>query len=672
MHIQRWIVAALLLLCTMAASAQSVSIADLARHAEYRDVKISPDGAYLAATAVVRGQTVLALIHLGAGDKQGNLLTPRTGDDVTDFWWVSPTRVVYSVGIHQGGYDTPLATGELFAVNADGGSAAMLYGYRKVGMGTGSLVQKAVAERGSAQFIAGIPDDPNHMLVAISLWDTTGYERELPVVWRMDVRSGTKVKLLTAPMRGAQFTPDHHGRIRFAFAEANDGSLKVYLHPLDGDGWQLLPELSANRSIPMAFNQDDSVAYVTCTPAAGGFGVCLWDPGKHTLTPLWSNPKVETDGLVGGLAENTLAGVAYTDGRPGTALFDNKSADAQALELLMKQFPGENVEFVSGTTDGRLSVLFVEADVDPGAFYLYDHQAHKLSLLLSRASWINPEHMASKQPFEFAARDGLQLQGYVSYPPGREHAKQLPTVVFVHGGPYGVRDRWDYDPLVQVMATRGYAVVQVNFRGSGGYGYNFMQAGSREWGGKMQDDVTDATRWAIAQGIANPQRICIFGASYGGYAALEGAVKEPDLYQCAIGYVGVYDLALMYHRGDIPQSTFGKDYLKRELGDDMTQLAARSPLNQLDALKAKVMLVVGGKDRRVPSIQGLALHQALLNRHVAHEWLFKPDEMHGFYDEANLAELYTRVLQFLASSIGPGTQRAVGSGASAGTPPTAH
>jgi dipeptidyl aminopeptidase/acylaminoacyl peptidase len=672
MRIQRCILAGLLLLFTMVASAQSVSIADLARHPEYRDVKISPDGAYLAATAVVRGQTVLALLHLGASDKQGNVLTPREGNDVIDFWWVSPTRIVYTVGLRQGGYDAPLATGELFAVNADGGSPQMLYGFRKVGMSTGSLVQKAVAERGTARFIAAIPDDPNHLLVAISLWDATGHDRELPVVWRMDVRSGTKVKVLTAPMRGAEFIADHHGRIRFAYADANDGSLKVYLHPLAGDGWELLPEMSDSRFVPIAFKPDDTAAYVTCAPPSGGFGICLWDAVKHTLEHVWSNPKVTADGLAGGLAENSLIGVTYMDGRPGTALFDSESADAQALVMLMKQFPGENVDFVSGTADGRLSVLFVSADMDPGAFYLYDHKARKLSLLLSRAAWINPEQLAGKQPFAFAARDGMQLQGYVSYPPGLEHAKQLPTVVLVHGGPYGARDRWDFDPLVQVMATRGYAVVQVNFRGSGGYGYDFMHAGSREWGGKMQDDVTDATHWAVTQGIADPRRICIFGASYGGYAALEGAVKEPDLYQCAIGYVGVYDLPLMYRRGDIPQSTFGKDYLRRELGEDMTQLAARSPINQLDALKAKVMLVVGGKDERVPPIQGRALHQALLDRHVAHEWLYMPNEMHGFYDEANLAELYTRVLQFLGSNIGAGTLGTRGTSPGAAALPATH
>jgi dipeptidyl aminopeptidase/acylaminoacyl peptidase len=274
--------------------------------------------------------------------------------------------------------------------------------------------------------------------------------------------------------------------------------------------------------------------------------------------------------------------------------------------------------------------------------------------------------MAAKQPFEFAARDGMKLQGYVSYPPGHVHDKHLPTVVVVHGGPFFVRDRWDYDTDVQALATHGYAVVQVNFRGSSGYGYAFEKTGWREWGGKMQDDVTDATRWAIAQGVADPQRLCIYGASYGGYAALEGAVKEPDLYKCAIGYVGVYDMPLMYRYGDTHKSTSGENYLKRQMGDDMAELAKRSPINQLDSLKARVMLVVGGQDPRVPSVQGISLHTALLKRNVPHVWLEKPGEMHGFYDEANVTELYTTMLQFIGSSIGPGVTGA-GTTASATT-----
>lgn len=655
MNKRRGIVAVLLLLFCGALQAQPISLADLAKHPEYKDAQISPDGQYVAVTVVVNGgQTVLGLIKVA--DKKESIVRPREGDDVTQFMWVGPQRLVYSVGQRIGGYDQPLDTGEIFAVNGDGNGADLLYGYRKKGINSdsGSLIQHATAERGNATPIAAIPNDPNHILVSVSLWDSTGYELNLPVAYRMDMRSGDKVKLLTAPMRGAEFLADHQGRIRFAYGSGNDGSLKVYEHPLDGDGWTLMPDFSSNRSTPLAFSRDDRTVYLNCPAGAAGFGVCSWDVATRKLATVWTNPTVETDGLVNGLARDSIIGVSSMDGRPDVSVFDAQSADAQALIMLMKQFPGEQVSFTSGTTDGSLSLVRVQADADPGAFYLFDAKAHKLTMLLSRMSWIDPSQMARKQPIDFAARDGMKLHGYVTYPPGADGAKNLPTVVVVHGGPYGIRDRWDYASDVQALATRGYAVLQVNFRGSFGYGYDFEKAGWRQWGGSMQDDVTDGTRWAIKQGIADPKRICIYGASYGGYAALEGAVKEPDLYKCTIGYVGVYDLPMMFHRGDTHDSSWGQDFLKRALGDDMTALASHSPINQIDALKAKVMLVVGGKDERVPEFQGLRMHQALLDRHIPHEWLLKPDEMHGFYNEANVTELYTRMLSFIGASIGPG------------------
>ena len=429
MDLRRRILALLLLLCATALHAQPVPFADLARHVQYESVKISPDGQYLAAIAVVKGRSVLALIHLA--DMKGHVVQPRDKDEIVDFWWASPKRVVYTVGIRMGGYDSPLATGELFGINADGGGPELLYGYRN-------------GSEGSAEFITSLPDDPNHVLLSLSSWSAAGTEGALSVAYSVGLRGGfTWHKIIAAPGRDMEFVADHHGRIRFAYGEDVNGNAKVYLHPIDGEGWQEMAKAEAERCIPWMFKSDDSVAYFNCTQAGAGSNVSSWDPVKDVWQTVWSNPKVEADGLLYGMTDAEPIGVSFAQDRPAAVLFDGTSDDAKALVLLMKQFPGESVRFVSGTRDGSLAVVLVQADADPGTYYLYDRHANKLTPLLAVAPWIDPQRMARKQPFEFAARDGMKIQGYISFPPGRENARHLPMVVFVHGGPRGVRDDWD-------------------------------------------------------------------------------------------------------------------------------------------------------------------------------------------------------------------------------------
>ena len=651
MKLVRALIALTLCACAFVALADPVSFADLARHTQFKMVKISPDGAHLAATSVLKnGQTMLTLIDLA--NKKGINISPRQNEDVLDFWWVSPKRVLYTEAEHDGGWDSPLATGELYAVNADGGDPEILYGYRKTGMQTGTHIQQATAEYGSATYLSRIDGDPDHVLVQITDWEASGSAGAFTAVYKMDVRDGRKVRVAIAPMREADYLADHQGNVRFAGGDDLDGNRKIYMRPAGGGDWELLTQAGSDRDWPLAFSADDSFVWFTCR-ATGGFGICKFDPATRKMTTVWSNPDVDADDLAQGLARDSVMGVRFVDGRPALSVFDSNSPDAKALIDLMKQYPGEDVQFVSGSDDGSKAIALVQADADPGTFFLYEPAGNKFSPLMQRASWVDPTQLARKQPITLNARDGLKLHGYITYPPGKENAKNLPMVVFVHGGPFDVRDDWSYDPYVQAMATRGYAVLQVNYRGSGGYGYDFVKAGSREWGGKMQDDVTDATRWAIQQDIADPQRICIYGGSYGGYAALEGAVKEPDLYKCAIGYVGIYDLRLMYGSGsDATHDIYGKQYLERTLGTDATVLEQHSPIFQLNNLKAKVMLIVGGRDTRVPEVQGKNLHMALLERKIPHEWLYKPDEWHGFYDEGHIAELFEKVDAFLSANIG--------------------
>jgi len=642
------------LLLASAVSAAEVPLADFARHSRYGMVKISPDGEYLAASANVGDRTVLSLIHLS--DMKGVNVTPREGSQLVGFDWVSPQRVMYTIGERVGGLDHPQPNGELYGVNADGSGAKLLFGYRAEESHGATHIQHAGSDVAFGSLIATLHDDPDHALIrsypltGASLGGTryAASAGEFPEAYKMDLRDGTKARVALAPMREAEFVADHAGKIRFAVGDDVLQKRKVYYRANDEAEWELVFDEAAGgkRVWPLMFNRAGDAVYFECG------GLCKWTVADKKLTTLWDGKGNALADLIETADERDAFALRSNPGRPAISLIDKSAPEAQLLVSLLQQFGGEDVGFTSHTRDGKKAVVRVSGDNDPGSFYLYDADKKKVSFLLAREPWIKPEQMASSEPIEFAARDGLKIHGYLTRPPGKSDAKNLPLVVDVHGGPFGVRDDWYYDRDVQAFASRGYAVLTINYRGSGGYTREFLEAGYREWGGKMQDDVTDGTRWAIAQGIADARRICIYGASYGGYAALEGAVKEPDLYRCAIGYAGVYDLRLMYSHGDVAQTLYGESYLKKVLGDDADELAARSPIAHLDKLKAHVLLAHGGSDTRVPPVQAENLRIALEKAKIPNEWVYERGEGHGFYDEKHVEELLKKMLAFLDQNIG--------------------
>lgn len=253
------------------------------------------------------------------------------------------------------------------------------------------------------------------------------------------------------------------------------------------------------------------------------------------------------------------------------------------------------------------------------------------------------------EPFKIKARDGVELNGYLTIPKGAAD-KNLPAIVYLHGGPHGPRDLWQYNPETQYMASLGYAVLQVNFRGSGGYGSEFQKSGYKKWGREMQDDVTDATYWAINEGIIDKDKICIYGGSYGGYTTLMGVIREPDLYKCAIGYVGVYSIPEMKESGDIPTRESGRKYLDMVHGTDMEDMQARSPSFNVDKIKAKLFIAHGEDDVRVPMEQYEALTSALDKIGYPYESMVR-DEGHGFHQPKNISDFYTKMAEFFAESL---------------------
>lgn len=649
------ILAGLILASASVQAVEPVPLADFARHMRFGDVQISPDGKYIAAMARIDGQRSLSLINLA--DNKAVNIRPRENAQVIQLWWVGPQRVMYTIGEAVGGLELPMPNGELHVVNADGSGNDLLFGYRAGAGTTGTRIQRKEGEYASAWLLDKLRDDDNSALITVRPWNLSrvavaGSDGLFAEARRINLRDGKTRVVATAPLRIAEFVTDHDGVVRFAYGDDVTQKRKVYYREGDDKPWeQLVDEVSSSgRVSPIMFNRAGTAVYFSCG------GVCRWDVATRKMETIWSANGDDLIELVMTLDERDAFAVRSMPGRAAVSLLDKAAPEAKLLVELMKQFPGEDVRIASRSKDGNKIVLEVASDLNPGTFHLYDVANRKLTALLARASWLKPDDLATMEPISLQARDGTPLHGYISKPVGKEEAKNLPLVVLVHGGPYGVRDDWGYVRTVQVLTSRGYAVLQVNFRGSGGYGYAFEKAGYHEWGGRMQDDITDATKWAIAEGIADPERICIAGTSYGGYAALQGAVREPELYRCTIGDSGIYDLRLMKSRGDIPQSAFGSGYLDMVLGRDDALLAQRSPVNQVERIKADVMLIVGGQDKRVPPVQGETMRNALLKRGKNVEWLYQRTEAHGFYDEANVTDMYGKMLAFLDRNIGAGSK----------------
>jgi dipeptidyl aminopeptidase/acylaminoacyl peptidase len=295
-------------------------------------------------------------------------------------------------------------------------------------------------------------------------------------------------------------------------------------------------------------------------------------------------------------------------------------------------------------------LLSARNDRDPGAYYLYNKEKGELVFQYQIASIVDRKKLLPMEPIKYQARDGRMIHGYLTKPEG----KNLPLLMIVHGGPMA-RDFWGYNPEAQFFAAKGIAVMQVNFRGSTGYGQDHETSGHLKQGTTMQDDVTDGTLWAIKQGIAAPDKTCIYGASYGGYAAIQGAVREPDLYKCAVGYVGVYDLPLTWKEGDFHNNRkYGKAFLRTVWGEEEKDLIARSPAFHVNRIKIPVMIAHGEDDQRVPFTHAKVLRKKLEEAGKPFIWLTKPGEGHGFTKEANRFEVYTTMINYMNKQLGLG------------------
>jgi dipeptidyl aminopeptidase/acylaminoacyl peptidase len=611
----------------------------------YGRIKISPDGAYYAATIELEDRGALVIVR--RSDKKVVGGSAGVKDSVVDnFWWAKHDRVVLSTAERFGSRDQPYPTGQLFAIGVDGSRVKTLVGPKVETNMVDTYGGISTWEMGS--LIDTLPTDPSHVL--ISAWEMS--VTPMTRVEKLDVYTGRRTVVARAPVRRASFVTDVAGRVRFAEGARDDNFHKLYYRDNDDSEWRLVSDeaQSGHYESALGFSADGVTAYLQVMQEQGPDAVVAWNTRTGERRELQRDAAVDPYDTVYDRDGRTLIGMQYMADKVQTRLFDETTDTARMYRALGKAFPDAAVTITSYTHDGRLALVQVWNDRTPGDTYLFDAQTLTASGVFLRREWFDPAKLPSARAVTVKARDGLVLHGYLTPPRGVTGSGPAPMVVMPHGGPFGIFDKRSFDDDTQLLAEAGYAVLRINFRGSGNYGASFRRAGAREWGGRMQDDLTDATRWAIEQNIADPTRICIYGASYGGYAALMGAAREPDLYRCAVGYVGVYDLEAM-HRKDSRMAGWMRTWANDWVGERDT-LDARSPTLMAGQIKAPVFLAAGGEDRIAPITHSKKMERALRAAGKSVETLYFSSEGHGFYTDEHRREYYTRLLDFLARHLG--------------------
>lgn len=608
-----------------------------------QQITISPDGKHLAAVVNVEGNERMVILERGT-QKIAAYMAFKRGEVVDRIRWANDERVLVTNAKKISRLDQKVSTGELYAVNVDGKQSRLLFGYRASNDQPG----KRLPSYASQEILSVETEYANEILIAVYPWDNDD-EGTINYVARLNIYNGREKNIIRAPMREAHFISDHLGKPRFAVGQDKEDLTQVYLRDDENEKWVKMGGGNTEATyVPIGFDQTTQQPYWFSDDIADTRGIYRYDPtdAKSDLIYRHDHIDPQIDDLFFS-PKGEMLWVDIADGVTPTHYINSKHQLSQLHRGLTLAFPELKVEFTSITRDGKEIVAYVHGASDPGAFYIVNTETRKAEFISEPYKWINPETLAKVLPVKIETRDKYPLNGFIT----RAHSVKEPgpMVVLVHGGPHQAdsQDQWRYDAEVQLLANQGFTVLQVNFRGSFGYGNAHLFAGFRQWGRLMQNDVTDATHWAIAQGFADPNRICIYGTSYGGYSAMMGLITASDLYRCGISYAGVSDLSLMHEEGDIPERHSGRLYLERVIGVDQEELKRWSPVYRAKEIKAPVLLMHGGKDERVPIEHAERLEQALKAENKSVETLYYPFESHGFFDQQHQMEAYRKLLDFL-------------------------
>lgn len=638
-------------------------------NAQYGSAVLSPDGKLLAVVVGSPGKRdSLAVIELA-----NNKIHPTASFDNADIGqvrWVNNKRLMYDTTDKQlGARDNGYGPG-LYAKNVDGS------GFKELARRTG---EPAVTDAMAAGIKAVLPwhtfilrqpgaQDSEFVYVSSPLFDQKNdiYEVEL---LRLNTLTGRAYKV-DGPPHARQWVLDQRGEPALvvsidgddAAIHLRDPATKTWKKLL---GYKIFGESDAYS--PLEFGPDGTL-YVTRYGDSDKESVYALDlpSGKMRPAPLVTSPDFDFDGeLI--IGSGKLLGFTMQSDADATLWFDPAMKAVQA-DVDKQLASSANLVTVPVRPETPWVLVTAFSDRQPRTLLVYNTETKTFKNIGSERPSIKPAQMGTQEMVHYKARDGLKIPAWLTIPPGGKRTG-LPLVLLVHGGPYVRGSAWGWSADTQFLASRGYAVLEPEFRGSTGFGDEHFRAGWKQWGLGMQNDIADGARWAIAQGIVDPKRICIAGASYGGYAALMGLLNDPDLFKCGINWLGVTDIDLLFKGSwgveDDMSASYKKYGMPTLVGDpvkDAAQFKATSPLQQASRITQPLLLAYGGVDRRVPLYHGEKFYKAVKqgNKHV--EWVVYPEEGHGWALEKNRIDFWGRVERFLDRTIGDATEPATTTG----------
>ena len=609
-------------ICFTAGAQTQIPLEDFFKNPEKIDYQVSPDGTYFSFMAPYENRLNLFVQKIGSDTTIR--ITSETERDITASMWAGNNRILF---IKDTGGDENY---QLYGVNIDGSDLKSYTNFPNVRT---TII------------------DPLRKIDSLVI---IGMNKRNPQVfdpYRLNLNTGELTLLAENPGNIQGWMTDHDGKLRVANAIVDGVNNQILYRETEDQPFQPVLTTNFKETVSFAvFTPDNKMVYALTNIGRDKTALVLMDPKTcEEKEVLYMNDKYDISDLNYSEKKNRLTVVACEGHKDMIRHYFDKEEE-EIRKKLEAQLPGYNVGVTSMSKDENIRMIYAGNDRTYGTYYLYNVKENKLTKVADIAPWIKEEEMCAMNPITYTSRDGLTIEGYLTLPKGytMENAKNLPVVVNPHGGPW-IRDSWGYNPEVQFLASRGYAVLQMNFRASTGYGRKFTELGYKQWGQTMQNDITDGVKWLIKEGIADPKRVAIYGASYGGYATLAGVTFTPDLYACAVDYVGVSNL-LSFMNTIPPYWKPLLDMMHEMIGDpetDKEMMEKYSPVFHVDQIKAPLFIAQGANDPRVNKAESDQMVEALKKRGVEVEYMVKENEGHGFYNEENKFDFYRAMENFL-------------------------